>query len=304
MWQAITVVTILLGLPAMADDEFPKLPEEAQRLLDNVVESTSRRQFLARASDEQQEKVFEKFQSQFVSLAEQIPGEVQAQIVRLRGERIEANIVEMAIVQATNPRLVQDLLQYYGAAPDFGKVGPAVRRPPPLRDEHATAEHRPAWELLLLAPETRKIRFMRQRGARGTVLEAIARIRNDASITVLVHAFKAGLDSDVAGRNVGLHQLQILLTLNAYSNEKAFHAMMRCLSASGDAAKGKSAVQINGRTLRDWAFRLITDQENYGNGDEWLATLRKLPSGELTEDERQLVKDAVEYLEKRPLSKP
>ena len=108
------------------------------------------------------------------------------------------------------------------------------------------------------------------------VCEAIGIIGSDASLPILKWAFKATTNLDIHPEDVQDRQQAILGAINHFSNEPGLITMLDCLEMSRQQAcvSGENGVY---QAIEDHIFRLLTDQENYDNGDQWQSVIRKYP---------------------------
>jgi len=67
--------------------------------------------------------------------------------------------------------------------------------------------------------------------------------------------------------------MDVLKVLNRYCDSAALRAMLRCVAMS--EAVPPPLPKKAGFTMKEWAMRLLRDQENYGNGKQWRVVIEK-----------------------------
>lgn len=208
------------------------------------------------------------FLDQLAVLNSQVDDDLARKVAEESGAGIERNLIAMARDYSKHPQHLRRLVELYGHQQG--------ERPPTVQAELATDEYRPAWELLLLSPCTEEARFNRQ-----ALFRAIGNIRNDGSIPLLMYLYEhANLDVQRRAKyrqQLDAHaldeQLLVLQTLGRFCDSAALHAMLRCVAMS--EAVPPPLPKKAGFTMKEWAMRLLRDQENYGNGKQWRVVIEK-----------------------------
>jgi hypothetical protein len=227
---------------------------------------------------------------------------LNAQVSDQQAQRIEnfepaglsINLVHIARDYSNHPAHFDEIAQTYRMQPRTART-PQVQRPTTLVKTQAIEEYRAAWELLLVAPLTINSRFIRER-----CFEAIAAIRNNTSIPVLVFLFQranASLQDPIQAQQVEQEQLRVLQTLNLFCNMQSLHAMIQCIKISEDNADRKP--QIGGYPVRTKVVRYLLDQEQYGNGKEWRKIIETALDGKLSDADRTFLKDVLKMPESK-----
>jgi hypothetical protein len=189
-------------------------------------------------------KAHMKFLDLLKVLDRQVDADLARKVAESGGGGIERNLIEMARDYSKHPEHYAALLGFYEHPANLRMH---ILTPPGLQREHALEEYRAAWELLLLAPCTDGSRFMRP-----TCFDAIAAIRNDASIPMLLYLYERanarlqiGLQRDALDKQLKVlgtlnrdcsvaleEQRKVVGTLNRYCNAVSLHAMLRCVAIS------------------------------------------------------------------------
>jgi hypothetical protein len=229
-----------------------------------------------------------KFLDLLKVLDRQVDENLARKVAESGGGGIERNLIGMARDYSKHPEHYATLVGFYEKPADLSMH---VLRPPGLQKEHSLEKYRPAWELLLLAPCTEGSNLMRPRG-----YEAIAAIRNDASIPVLLYLYEranAGLKS--GHQRVALdEQMKVIRTLNYYCNAASLHAMLRCVAIS-EAVK-PPLPKVAEFTMKEWVMRLLRDQAHYGK--QWREVIAAVLKEKLSDADRaflqEVLKDSVQ----------
>jgi hypothetical protein len=133
---------------------------------------------------------------------------------------------------------------------------------------------------------------------RPACFEAIAAIRNDASIPVLLYLYEranAGLQSGLKSAALD-EQLKVLGTLNRYCDAASLHAMLRCVAIS-EVVK-PPLLKVAEFTMKERVMRYLRDQENFGNGKQWREVIAAVLKENLSDADRaflqEVLKDSVQ----------
>jgi hypothetical protein len=186
-----------------------------------------------------------------------------------------------------HPERYDEILAEYTPRAASPLLESRVQRPKPLEPRHASETYRAVWESLILEPPSGDTIALR---ARGTARDALVSIRDDRSIPVIVHALTAACGDRVPPVGETSHrQVLLLQTLGRFMTRRALDGMLEALSRC-DGAKA-----FSGHTLREWAFRSLTDQENFGNREAWLEVLKSYPKGNLSGEDRKLLEQAIAF---------
>ena len=150
--------------------------------------------------------------------------------------------------------------------------------------------YRLPWEFYLLTPPPEDASALYDFRA----AEAIGLIHNNASIVTLLFAFRITTLKGVNPKRVEDRQTQILNALDNFANEAALRAMLECLTLSQQQPGGPAW------DVRDYIYRLLSDQEGFGNGDGWRKVISAIPKSGLPSDQQRLLQSVSNALERRP----
>jgi hypothetical protein len=203
---------------------------------------------------------------------------------------VERNLIEMAEHYREHPDQYTALEEYYNPPPPRG-LGGHVRRPPSLLAEHAGEKYRPDWELLLVAPVSKKSGFMRK-----VCFDALGTIRNDASIPLLVFLYERaqlGLRSEYREQFALDEQLNVLGTLYRYHNRAALKGILRCVAISEKAPP--PLPRKADRTMNEWASLLLRNNDNQVPQDAWWEIIKAVLKEDdtLSEADRTFLEDVL-----------
>jgi hypothetical protein len=203
----------------------------------------------------------------------------------------ESRLLRVAAAVNSDPRKMNELVATYGGHHENSSQL-RVERPSLPKAMHLNETYRPAWEALILAPESESIRFM-QRSA--VIAGALAKIGNTNSIPVLEFAFaltcQEGIDTSQT-TPASMKQFRILEALSTYASKEALEAMLRCLSRS-EAVDPARPPQFSSRTLREWIVSFLSGPHYpYGKG-RWENVLKTFPKEKLLPDQRDLLEHAM-----------
>lgn len=245
-----------------------------------------------------------KFLDLLKVLDRQVDADLARKVAESGGGGIERNLIEMARDYSKHPEHYATLLDFY-EKPTNPRMH--VLRPPGLQKEHSLEEYRAAWELLLLAPCTEGSRFMRP-----TCFEAIAAIRNDASIPVLLYLYERanaglqiGLQRDALDEQLKVlgtlnsycwvaldEQRKVLWTLNRYCNAASLHAMLRCVAISEAVKPPLPKVS----SMKEWVMGDLGYLARYGK--QWREVIAAVLKEKLSDADRsflqEVLKDSVQ----------
>ena len=280
------VVAMFLMVYSTVAAETNSPPPPPQELL-HQAEDLARKSFIPQAYLNAQER-FTAYRQLITKLA------VEDGAVKNMGAEEQA-LFQMLKPTGSNPELLDELLDYYGHWQGRGPIRPRVLLPAGLKQKHLTEIYRPAWEALLLAPESREIRFMQ---IHSTITDALAKIGSDKSIPVLEKAFaytcgKEARDVVEGDRSV-LRQVIILQSLNQFATAEALHAMFRCLAKAETATIGPLPKE-SGYDIREWIFHCLTYQGERKNSEKWRRVLETFPKDNLPVKQRELLNQVIAF---------
>ena len=175
---------------------------------------------------------------------------------------LENTIVAIAQNYHDDPNLMDELIADYGSWKGDKRRRPVALHPQALKDKHATEKYRLTWEALLLAPETKEIRFMERR-----IFEPFQRIDNPESIPALVEAFRLTTLTRNAPQFPRLfdRQIWIISVLTQWPEERTLTALFRCLDFVDKRNEGQEPeIRYDGSTMRWRVFKFITLPDNRG----------------------------------------
>lgn len=331
MWRTVlvSVMVVVSTNGALGEDVFPDLPDDVHALVSEIREMSAKHYHVHVPVPQDD---FTDYLSKLKSLAELSSRDLQERIAVFVGSRVEANIIQMAVDYSKHPGRIEMLVTLYGgpAALDRLKtvaarndltasekkvVEEAIRtannspvlssvltRPFPLFELHTTAEYRPAWEALLLAPRTKEMFFMMGH-PEDIVISALFRIGDDKAVPVLVEDFRATCRPGVSQEEGRILQKQSLIigTMGGFVGARALHGMLDCLKMYKERIGDQRPPTYQNKTLRDYFVRiLVLDLPQYkGRPTRWLALLKGISLEELEPNDREVVETAIKELEMR-----
>jgi len=268
-----------------------QLPTDARRTLDQAIKLVEQTFTVGM----QEKPIVRRHQlagmaQSFAQLLDQLPAQLSTggceQLKTAEGRDIEAKLTTIACDRAKRPTVYLEIEKTY--LRDVHSVKSRFPRSPEVSKTHATEQYRLPWEFFLLTPEPEAVSPLYDFRA----LAAIGQIRNDASIVTLRFAYRittlkgAGPKSKVEER-----QTLILNALNMFANALALRAILDSLSLTLQQPGGP------GWDVREYVFRLLTDQEGYDNGEQWKKVIPAFPRSELPSAERELMDSALRALQ-------
>ena len=158
---------------------------------------------------------------------------------------------------------------------------------PSPEPEHVSEAYRLAWEYFLLSPEPEGESPL----YRMTVLEALSRVRSEATLPVFIETYRQSAVPEVSIEEAAGEQRQILSALGWFSTTEGLKAILECLTLSLEQQKQIPELKQKWNA-QDFALRILTDQEHLGNGEEWKRTLAGFPLEGLQAGQRLLIEQA------------
>jgi hypothetical protein len=216
-------------------------------------------------------------------LAAQLDEALAGRLSAAEGRDIEAKLAAIALDRARRPAVYAEIERdYVEATLPFPR--PRATTTPWLRDVHATEAYRLAWEFVLLRPSAKGTSQVGERA-----LEALGKIRNDATIPTLLHLYGMTAQEGIPLQQVDTTQTRLLKTLSAFRSERGLRAMLEC------AALSKHQKGMKGAGESSWdAERFVRETlaGKFGDKDEWRKLVSALPKEGLTVEERRLLEEA------------
>jgi len=223
---------------------------------------------------------------------------------------LQKELVAIARSYAADQNLMDELVRFYGPPQSSSRFRRRVQLPPKVSSKHATEQYRLAWEALVLAPPTRKIRFLKQM---HRDLEALQQIGRSVSAPVLVEAFRFTTARNVPqrkGYSVNCQE-RILMTLaGGFYDETALEGILTCLALADKRCRGKDPKRegyyTNGRfTLRELTIEYLMLPNNSGKSEldrkglehakKWQAVIANYSKPNLSERNRKFLRELKSY---------
>lgn len=277
---------------AVAASKTPPSLEETGRTLDHAVQ-LSAEAFAVGVTEhpvirrQRSAKMAAEFAAAMKKLGSLLGARECAEATEREGQDIRAKLSAIACDQRRRPSIHSEIERVYVK----GVHLPDSRFPrsPEVKAAHATEKYRLAWEYFLLSPEPEGASPLYH----FRVGDALEQIRNSVSIVALRHSCQAasrkGVDPDTAEDR----QRLALRTLNVFASQEALRAMLDCLSHTKAYPERGSE---SGWDAESYVYRLLADQENYGNGPEWRKVLASFPGEGLSPAHRKLLERASKAL--------
>ncbi len=265
---------------------------EGQNPLD-ALRSLSARAFSTR-DHKQREADFIEFDKQLLEL-----GRTQ-RFSPAKGKRTEETMFrEIADDRATHPEIHDELKKIYGVVDKRGFAAPL---PVPLKNEHATEKYRLAWEGLLLAPIGKEVTMMERR---GLITDALRSINNPDSLVALTYCFRSTC-ADVRllrettrdAANAIDRQLHILhCYASNFRSEVGLQSLLDCMEFYRNEV-GDNPPLVRTVTLETGAINVLTFRLTRTKDVEWVKTLKKFPTGDLSDYQKLILRTVIEKSDK------
>jgi hypothetical protein len=276
---AFALLALLLqvgfGQQSQATPETSRTVAQAVSLLEQTFVSEARETPIAR--QRRLAAAARSFAATLDALAHQTAPGLCAQMKAAEGRDIETKLVAIACDRKERAEAYREIERVY--VKGVHSIKSEFPRSPELKDVHVTENYRLPWEFYLLTPPSEDASPLYDFRA----AEAIGLIRDNASIVTLLFAFRITTLKGVNPKRVEDRQTQILNALNNFTNEPALRAMLECLTLSLQQPGGPAW------DVRDYIYRLLTDQEGFGNGDVWRRVITAFPRDGLPLDQQKLL---------------
>jgi hypothetical protein len=289
-------VMILAGSLALATETStvgqgtPDLPPEARRRLDSALGLTSLPYAPFNTGETPAERARKldaagrAFAEVLAALAARLDEPLAARLLAAEGRNTETKLAAVALDRKARPAIYAEIERnYVETMLPFPR--PRATTTPLLQDRHASDAYRLAWEFVLLRPSAGGTTQVSERA-----LEALAKIRNDASIPTLVHLYRMTCRQGIPLRQVDTFQTRLLKAMSAFRSERGLRAMLECASLSNRQKEMPGA----GETAWD-AERFVRDTlaGRFGEKDRWQKLAAALPKEGLTVEESRLLESAL-----------
>lgn len=214
----------------------------------------------------------------------------QAKICEIsEGEKIAAKLIVIAADRKERPAIYSELEDTYLNTVDNPMS--RARTSPPLRSIHLSETYRLAWEYLLLRP--RPMNAASHYEVRVT--QALSKIGNTDSLVALTHSYRITTHKNVVlTRYVSQRQRLLLSTLGQMPGQAALDAILQCLEMSATQKQHANIVDTQWDP-EEYAFRLLTDQVNYGLGEDWRRVVLQAPTEGLSAHEVAFLNRVKQY---------
>ena len=288
------LAVIVCGLSALLSNAafgqgWPQLPAEARQTLAQA-ERLTEQAFTLGAADMplvRRRKMSEAARS-FASALDRLGAQVGAarceQFRTAEGNDIEAKLVAIACDMKSRKPLYPEIERVYIKGVHLPQA--ELPRSPYLKPIHVDERYRLPWEFFLLTPDVEGSSPLYD----FRVTEALGRIHNNASIVTLLYAYRITTLKGVDRRAIEDRQRLILQSLNFFASEQSLRALLECLTLSQQQPGGPAW------DVRDYVYRLLSDQENYGNGEQWRKVITAFPKAGLPPNQRELLERALNAL--------
>lgn len=167
-----------------------------------------------------------KFDRALDVLADCVDEATARRLTAAEATSMNAKLLAIARDRRRHPKRYQELWQTYDLmAPGVDNLHLRLPRSPPLAEKHATEEYRLAWEYRLLDPKTA------ERGLdRPPTLEALARLRKDASVLTLVYYFRCFCQDDDERKWNGHRYTMASDALKEFRTSRALAGLLECVA--------------------------------------------------------------------------
>lgn len=291
-----SVLLLLIAWPATGAEVY-STPGPVQNALNEVFSLAEQTYQLGQHQRHRLDDLGKSFDAALDNLARLSGPEQVDRAKELEAKGIAPKLVVIAADRKARPTIYAELAEKYV----FSVDNPMSRAPasPQLRSEHLSEEYRLAWEYFLLRPPALIAAPQYElRAAR-----AISRISNGASLTVLTYSYRITTHRNVVlTRYVSRRQRMLLSTLGQLPGRNALDAIMQC-SALSEIQRQKAVIKDTQWDPGNYAYRLLTDQVNYGFGEQWRKVIVEAPAEKLSPEKDRLMQSIKRYWQDRPSSK-
>lgn len=271
-------------------EDAPQFSPEARRLLDRALGLTGLSYVPLGAGEthlERQRKLREAglaFTEILDGLVARLEEPLARRVRAAEGRNMDAKLAAIALDRKARPEVYEEITRaYVEAVLPFPR--PVATTTPRLSDVHAKEPYRLPWEYFLLKPSSDGTSQVSERA-----LDALEKIRNDASIPTLTHLYQATCREGIHLRQVDTTQTRLLKTLSTLRSERGLRAMLECASMSNRQKAMRGAGES------DWdADRFVrqTISGQFGHKTEWGKLVPALPKEGLTVEEKRLLEEAL-----------
>ncbi|HXG13258.1 MAG TPA: hypothetical protein VNK04_26100 [Gemmataceae bacterium] len=233
-------------------------------------------------------------------LADSVDEATAQRLTAVEARDMSAKLVAIAWDRRRHPERYRELKAYDGRDPN-------LRDLPPLKKKHLTEAYRLAWEYCLLDPGTDDREYWKGGPPDPPAVEALGKIRNDASIPTLVYYFRHVCRDDDKNDKFIFRQSWPLRVLTFYypPSEKSLVALLECTSWKKRQWAKLGTSYYREEPPEELIYSLVSGNgySGYSSAD-WLKIMAAFPRERLPVEQRQWLEEALKRAERLRRPRP
>jgi len=238
-------------LVQLVADERVLLPPAIANLVNEGKEALLNKHFEGEALTVDASKRFDQAMERLTEIVDE---KLIATLRDMEAQSIDVKLVLIAWDRKKRPELYEEIRQTYVCFPLDRRYRNPWGHPPPLQEKHSVEEYRIVWEYFILAPRGGGETF----GGSIFAVQALPKIRNDASLVTLVYEF--GLTCREGAGLAGTNQSGLLGAIAGFKNDKAVRALLKCAEIAKNEKPRKhydTNLEIVGSILASKEFETV-----------------------------------------------